>query len=145
MTDKMAIVAEWNVDYETEYRRNYNEQAEQNFIPQELQDYKFFFLGKCKLIIQMKISDAGLVRKWFQNPVPLQLPSLLSLCILNIVTDLINALPGNSPVNTVQHATVEETVFSVDPTDAPTDWLDSDHVMCLLYVHVRPEAIWREP
>jgi hypothetical protein len=46
----------------------------------------------------------------------------------NIVTDLINALPGNSSVNTVQHATVEDAVFSVDPTDAPVDWLDSDHI-----------------
>jgi hypothetical protein len=48
-----------------------------------------------------------------------------------IVKDLINALPGNSSVNTVQHATIEEAVFSVDPTDAPTDWLDSDHVICV--------------
>jgi hypothetical protein len=31
----------------------------------------------------------------------------------NIVTDLINALPGNSSVNTVQHATIEEAVFTV--------------------------------
>jgi hypothetical protein len=31
-----------------------------------------------------------------------------------IVTDLINALPGNSSVNTVQYATIEEVVFSVD-------------------------------
>jgi hypothetical protein len=44
----------------------------------------------------------------------------------NIVKDLINALPGNSSVIT------QEAVFSVDPTDAPIDWLDSDHVMCLL-------------
>jgi hypothetical protein len=47
-----------------------------------------------------------------------------------IVTDLINALPGNSSVNTVQNAT-EEAVFSVDPTDAPIDWLDSDNVICV--------------
>jgi hypothetical protein len=40
---------------------------------------------------------------------------------MNIVTDLINALPGNSYVNMVQHATIEEAVFSVDPTDAPID------------------------
>jgi hypothetical protein len=46
-----------------------------------------------------------------------------------IVTDLINALPGNSSVNTVQHATIEEAVFSVDPTDATIGWLDSDHVI----------------
>jgi hypothetical protein len=30
-----------------------------------------------------------------------------------IVTDLINALPGNNPVNTVQHARIDETVFSM--------------------------------
>jgi hypothetical protein len=47
------------------------------------------------------------------------------------VTDLINALPGNSSVNTVQHATIEEVVFSVYPTDAPIYWLDSDHVICM--------------
>jgi hypothetical protein len=39
----------------------------------------------------------------------------------HIVTDLINALPGNSSVNTVQHAIIEEAVFSIDPTDAPID------------------------
>jgi hypothetical protein len=36
---------------------------------------------------------------------------------------LVNAFPGNSSVNTVQHATIEEAVFSVDPTDAPIDWI----------------------
>jgi hypothetical protein len=30
-----------------------------------------------------------------------------------IVTDLINALTGNSSVNTAQHATIDEAVFSV--------------------------------
>jgi hypothetical protein len=45
----------------------------------------------------------------------------------NNVTDLINAFPGNSSVN----ATIEEAVFSVDPTDAPIDWLDTDHVICV--------------
>jgi hypothetical protein len=45
------------------------------------------------------------------------------------VTGLINALPGNSSLNTVQHATIEEAVFSVDPTNAPVDWLNSDHVI----------------
>jgi hypothetical protein len=43
--------------------------------------------------------------------------------------DLINALPGNSSVNTVQHAEIEEAVFSVDSTDVPIDWLNSDHVI----------------
>jgi hypothetical protein len=47
-----------------------------------------------------------------------------------IVTDLINALPGKSSVNTVQQAAIREAVFSVDPTDAPIDWLDRDHVIC---------------
>jgi hypothetical protein len=50
----------------------------------------------------------------------------------NNVTDLINAFPGNSFVNTVQHATTEEAEFSVDPTDALIDRLDSDNVICLL-------------
>jgi hypothetical protein len=44
---------------------------------------------------------------------------------------LINALPGNSSVNTVQEATIEKVVFSVDPTDAPIDWLKSDQVTCV--------------
>jgi hypothetical protein len=48
----------------------------------------------------------------------------------DVVTDLINALPGNSSVNTVQQATIEA-VFSVDPTEAPIDWLNSDHVICV--------------
>jgi hypothetical protein len=51
---------------------------------------------------------------------------------MNIVMDLINALLGNSCVNMVQHARVEEAVFSVNPTDVPIGWLDSDHVICLL-------------
>jgi hypothetical protein len=29
------------------------------------------------------------------------------------ITDLINALPGNSSINTVQHATIDEAVFSM--------------------------------
>jgi hypothetical protein len=48
------------------------------------------------------------------------------------VKDLVNALPGNIPVNMVEQATTEEVVFSSDRNDAPTDWLDSDHVICLL-------------
>jgi hypothetical protein len=31
----------------------------------------------------------------------------------------------------VQHATVEEAVFSVDLTDAPIDWLDTGHMICV--------------
>jgi hypothetical protein len=49
----------------------------------------------------------------------------------SIVTDLLNALPGNRSVRTVQHAIIEEAVFSVDSTDAPISWLDSDHVICV--------------
>jgi hypothetical protein len=40
-------------------------------------------------------------------------------------------MPNNSSVNTVQHAKIEEAVFSVDLPDAPIDWLDSDHVICV--------------
>jgi hypothetical protein len=45
--------------------------------------------------------------------------------------DLIYALPSNSFVNTVQHATIEEAVFSVDPTNAPIDWLNNDQIICI--------------
>jgi hypothetical protein len=37
-------------------------------------------------------------------------------CLYNIVTDLINALPGNSSVNTAQHIIIDEAVFSVSST-----------------------------
>jgi hypothetical protein len=50
---------------------------------------------------------------------------------MHILTDLINALPGNRSVNKVQQATIEEAVFSLDPIDAPIDWLDSDCVICV--------------
>jgi hypothetical protein len=63
---------------------------------------------------------------------------------INTVTDLINALPGNSFVNTVQHATIEEAVFSVDPTDAPIDWLDSDHVICVYYRSMSVPRLYNE-
>jgi hypothetical protein len=43
----------------------------------------------------------------------------------NIVTDL----PGKSSIDTVQYATIDKAIFSVDPTDAPIGWLDSDHVI----------------
>jgi hypothetical protein len=46
--------------------------------------------------------------------------------------DLINALPGNTSVNMLQQATIAETVFSIDLTNAPIDWLDINHVTCLL-------------
>jgi hypothetical protein len=51
--------------------------------------------------------------------------------MFNIVTDLVNALPGNGSVNTIQHTATEEAVFSVNPTYAPIDWLDNDHVICV--------------
>jgi hypothetical protein len=63
-------------------------------------------------------------------------------CVENIVTDLISALPGNSSVNTAQPATIEEAVFSADPTYTPIDCVDSDHViriycrsMCVLLLN----------
>jgi hypothetical protein len=55
----------------------------------------------------------------------------LSRCRFYNITDLNNALPGNSSLNTVQRATIEKALISVDPTDAPIDWLDSDHVICV--------------
>jgi hypothetical protein len=58
-------------------------------------------------------------------------PRVRDIRRINIVTVLINTLLVNSTVNTVQHATIEEAVFSVDPTDGPIDWLDSDHVICV--------------
>jgi hypothetical protein len=76
----------------------------------------------------------------------------------NTVTDLTNALPGNSSLNTDQHAIIEEAVFSVsavtshnsgqrthdvfsvDETDAPTHWPCSDHVIC---IYCRPISIPR--
>jgi hypothetical protein len=39
----------------------------------------------------------------------------------SIVTDLIDALPGNRSVNTVQHATIKEATFSADLMEAPID------------------------
>jgi hypothetical protein len=51
--------------------------------------------------------------------------------IFDNVTDLINALPGNSSVKTVQHPTVEETVFSVSAvTSRSGGWWSRD--MCFL-------------
>jgi hypothetical protein len=47
------------------------------------------------------------------------------------VSRSVNALPGNSSVNTVQHTPIEEAVFSVDPTDAPIEWLNRDHMICV--------------
>jgi hypothetical protein len=42
-----------------------------------------------------------------------QLYLLLRPIHVYIVTDLINSLPGNIPVNTAQHATIGEAVFSM--------------------------------
>jgi hypothetical protein len=49
-----------------------------------------------------------------------------------IVTDLINALPGNSSVNTVQHATIQVAVSSVSAvTSRSGGWGSRD--MCFLW------------
>jgi hypothetical protein len=51
---------------------------------------------------------------------------------LHTATDLNNALPGNSSVNTVQHATLVETVFSVFAVTSRIDgWWSCD--MCFLW------------
>jgi hypothetical protein len=47
----------------------------------------------------------------------------------NVVTDLINALPGNSSVNTVQHATVGEAVFFVSAVTSRSGGYG--HVTCV--------------
>jgi hypothetical protein len=52
---------------------------------------------------------------------PVLITKLHRLPVNCIVTDLINALPGNSPVNTVQHATIEEAVFSVSAVTSRSD------------------------
>jgi hypothetical protein len=46
----------------------------------------------------------------------------------------------HSSENTVQHAIIEAAVFSVVQTDAPIDWLDSDHV---IYVYCRSMSVPR--
>jgi hypothetical protein len=47
--------------------------------------------------------------------------------LYNTVTDLINVMPGNSSVNTVQHATIEEAVFSVSAvTSRSGGWWSRD-------------------
>jgi hypothetical protein len=61
----------------------------------------------------------------------------------DIVTDLINVLPGNSSVNTVQHATIEEALFSVEPTDAPIKWLDINHVICVYYRSISVPGLYK--
>jgi hypothetical protein len=57
---------------------------------------------------------------------------------LDSITDSVNELPGNSSVNTVKHGRVEEALFSVDPTDAPVDCLDNDHV---IYIYCRSLSV----
>jgi hypothetical protein len=73
--------------------------------------------------------------KWKIKPISRSKPPSLVTHTLDYmyVTNLINALPGNSSVNMVKHVTIEESVFSVDPTDAPIDWLDRNHVICVYY------------
>jgi hypothetical protein len=46
---------------------------------------------------------------------------------IRLVTDLIKALPGNSSVNKVQHATIEEAAFSVSAvTSRSGGWWSRD-------------------
>jgi hypothetical protein len=48
----------------------------------------------------------------------------MSLIFVDIVTDLINALPGNRSVNKVQHAKIDEAVFSMSSTPRPLLFTD---------------------
>jgi hypothetical protein len=53
--------------------------------------------------------------------------------------DLINALPGNRPINTVQHTTIEEAVFSMSAVMTHSGgWWSCD---VFPVMHVRPMAI----
>jgi hypothetical protein len=61
-----------------------------------------------------------------------------------ILTDLVNALPGNCSVNSVQHATIVEAVFSVDPTDALIYRLNSDHVTCVYSISMSVPRLYNE-
>jgi hypothetical protein len=65
-----------------------------------------------------------------------------------IVTNLINALPGNSSVNMVQHATIDEAVFSVLSaslpvlvTDQSTHGLTCDTCFLCGLRHARVEGL----
>jgi hypothetical protein len=76
-------------------------------------------------------------------------PSYLSKIPFNNVTDLINALPGNSSVNMVQHATIEGAVFSVSAvTSHSGGWRSCDmfpvmHV-CSLDIYVTEFVRFRD-
>jgi hypothetical protein len=65
-------------------------------------------------------------RKYLQN---IYLHFVKNIRYISVKNEVINALPDNSSVNTVQHATIEEAVFFVDRIDAPIDWLDTDHMI----------------
>jgi hypothetical protein len=54
-----------------------------------------------------------------QSPLSPTHNAFLYVCSEHIVTDLINALPGNNSVNTVQHITEDEDVFSVPSAPRP--------------------------
>jgi hypothetical protein len=66
------------------------------------------------------------IRILIPNSPNVVIPSLkfekLSIYNIYTVTDLINALPGNSSVNTVQHATIEEAVSFRVRGDVTQQW-----------------------
>jgi hypothetical protein len=99
--------------------------------------YIFFFVTQ---------ADGTLI-KIYNSPSAFLCKVLISLLttfrsIKYIVTDSITSLPGNSSVNTVQHGKirVDEAAFSADPTEAPIDSLDSDHV---IYVYCSSMSVPR--
>jgi hypothetical protein len=66
------------------------------------------------------------------NQTPNTIVAARDLTCNNNVTDLINALPGYSSVNTVQNATIEEAVFSVFAvTSRSGGWWSRD--LCFLW------------
>jgi ascorbate-specific PTS system EIIC-type component UlaA len=64
----------------------------------------------------------------FHNP---RTARLLLIAVYDIITVLINALPSNSSVNTVQHATIEEAVFSVSAVTSHNSGF-RDYLTCFL-------------
>jgi hypothetical protein len=57
--------------------------------------------------------DEKIILKWILNIIYMRVD------VINSVPNLINELPGNSFVNTVQNATIDEAVFSMSSVPRP--------------------------
>jgi hypothetical protein len=90
-------------------------------------------------------SPARTLESWFRIPVEAWRYDFIFS--VRTVTDLINALPGNSSLNTVQHARVNEAEFSMSSAPCPvllTDKLTRNVtlVFCACSVPRRCKRIW---